>query len=772
MRHSIVCSVVGLLVSASVALADPKPTLVAPRAALVDPGDGDNVLMSNGLHSKALQGSIAKLMTAYVVSWAVDEGHVKWTDKIKLTKRDTQQACTCMKFTSSPPSPCSTSSATQVGDQFELEDLVRVTLNQSTGESSDAIAQHVARKVYGLPVAASVDDSNHLMDLFIGLMNKRAKELHLDDSTWITVHGGDSCDFGNEGCDPKCTKSSCNPTQCGECNGGTSVHDLALLWHALVRDEPKFLRLIGSRAFELDEADGSFYNSYRHSFSYYPGLDGDKNGGSGECPADSGSTSASCHIAQATRGGHALIPVVLQSFNVVGSSKLGVGTDDVTAMLRWGFDKVLEPKRRIDSATLLADVAKDHAIACNEGMCFTALRTTTDALKVVAWSVNPSAPSLSKLATSSGPASGYSSLTALDVDANALGTVVAMISGGKLVLARWWMTGGISPPPPLPPNVHLTFLGDSGTAGGDGTLARVRLAGDQLAVTAVRRADGTLRLSTWKLGGGASPTAQNAVKHLADGSSASAPNVGATGELVLAVAPDPDSAGNYIAVTADVTAAGAAALQAWRVNATSGAVTYLAASSLGSGRNISIADDGVGKIGVTFTTGTATTGTPRVEAWDVTHAGTFVRTMSWTEPDVATATAIAPLGPPATKSGIVPAATLAASANVYASATCGSNSTRTGKDSQRNAASFLTAARRSTGAQLAAWDAPIHYNEVTGTLGDYRLSDSESAWGSADNIRLAVMRQSDPLLNHYVTEQMRSDGTLLVIAWRVGTATH
>ena len=30
------------------------------------------------------------------------------------------------------------------------------------------------------------------------------------------------------------------------------------------------------------------------------------------------------------------------------------------------------------------------------------------------------------------------------------------------------------------------------------------------------------------------------------------------------------------------------------------------------------------------------------------------------------------------------------------------------------------------------------------------------------------MRQSDPLLNHYVTEQMRADGTLLLIGWRVG----
>ena len=207
--------------------------------------------------------------------------------------------------------------------------------------------------------------------------------------------------------------------------------------------------------------------------------------------------------------------------------------------------------------------------------------------------------------------------------------------------------------PGLPPNGKATFLGDSGTAGGPGTLARVRLAGDLMAVTAVRATDGTLRLSTWKLGGGGSPTARTPCSTWPTAAPRARPTSAPRGELVLAVAPGPGSAGNYIAVTADVTGAGAAALQAWRVNATTGAVTYLGATSLGSGRNISIADDGVGKIGVTYTTGTATTGTPRVEAWDVAHDGTFVRTMGWTETDVATATAIAPLGPPATKSGIV-----------------------------------------------------------------------------------------------------------------------
>jgi D-alanyl-D-alanine carboxypeptidase len=769
MRQSIVLWLaVVLLASAAGLHADPQPTLVAPRAVLVDPDDDDNILMSVGLHSKALQGSIAKLMSAYVVSWAVKKGYVSWSDKVKLTKRDTQQACSCIKFAATPPSPCATSSTTQIGEQFTLEDLVRVTLNQSTGESADAIAEHVARKVYGLPVAATVADSNHLMDLFIGLMNKRAKDLKLDDSLWITVHGGDTCDFGSEGCDPNCTPSSCHPTQCGECNGGTSVRDLARLWHALVSDEPKFLGLVGTRGFELAQSGGAFYNSYRHSIFYYPGVDGEKNGGSGACPFDPGSTSASCQMSQATRAGHPLIAAVLQSFNTVGNSRLGVGTNDVTAMLRWGYDKVLEPKRRIDSGTQLTDVAQDHALACNEGICFTALRTTQSSFKMVAWGVDPSAPSLTKLTTSTGPSSGYVAVSAVDVDAGAASTVAALIDNGKLVVARWWLTGGPSSPG-LPPNVHLTFLGDKKN-GGAGTLARVRMASDALAVTALRRSDGTIKLASWKLGGGSSPTTQNAVKRLAEATSTSVPNIGATGELRLAVVADPGADGSFVALTGDVTVGAGVYLQAWRVNSNSGAITYLSNTYLGLGRNLAIAGHGVGKLGVTYTTGTAISGTPRVEVWDVTHGGVFTRTLGWTETTTADSTAIAPLGPAPAKAGIAAAATLQTSTNTYSSATCGANSAPNTQASQKSAVAFLTAAG-GTSAKLAAWDSPIYYNEVFGSLGDYRLSDSETAWGSASSIRLAVMPQSDPLLNHYVTEQMRGDGTLLLIAWRVGTPT-
>src|SRR5262245_11892260 len=199
---------------------------------------------------------------------------------------------------------------------------------------------------------------------------------------------------------------------------------------------------------------------------------------------------------------------------------------------------------------------------------------------------------------------------------------------------------------------------------------------------------------------------------LADDSSTNTPNIGASGELVLAADADPAATGSYLVVTGTVTAAGSAALQLWRMSA-AGAFTYVGAQTLGNGRNLSLANDGVGKFGVSYTSGTATSGTPRVEVWDVTQAGVFTRTLGWSETSGgATATAIAPLGPAATKSGITAGATLSSTQNSFTSATCGANFTPSKQASQGSAAAFLTAAQRSAGATLAVWDSPKHYLEV------------------------------------------------------------
>src|SRR6266700_5449781 len=112
------------------------PAVTAVRAILTDPADDDKILYWKAGNSVALQGSIAKLMTAYVTFWAARQGQVKLSDVVELTPRDVKQGCTCMKFSGSGAN-CSLTSSTVAGDKFLLRDLLEVTLNQSAGESCD-----------------------------------------------------------------------------------------------------------------------------------------------------------------------------------------------------------------------------------------------------------------------------------------------------------------------------------------------------------------------------------------------------------------------------------------------------------------------------------------------------------------------------------------------------------------------------------------------------------------------------------------------------------
>jgi len=757
------------------------PAVVGPRAIIVDPTQ-DKVLFEKAPDSRALQGSIAKLMTAFVTSRAVKDGLASWDDTVTLTPRDAIQGCTCMQSVNNlitntnppPPQICSATSATQAGQKFKLKELLQVTLNQSTGESTDAIAEFIARKVLNQPAPHTQADSEHLMDLFVGLMNKRAHELHLDHSTFVTVHGGDTCDFAT-GCDPHCEVGNCHPENCpqgSQCGGGTTVRDLTTLWDTLVKDEPLFFSLIGVRAFALDQADkdATFFNSYGHGYGYYAGINGDKNGGSGACPA------ISCWMAQSTRGGHPLVSAVLQSFvtnnSVTPPTTTTKAPSDLATMFRWAYGYVLAPRRVVDSGNQETETASDHAIACNQGQCFTAIRTQSDTLGLIAWNVSIDQAILERLTTFS-PAPGgpgnYSKLSAVDVAANQFGTVVAMVTDGNVVVGDWQLTGGPSGPVP---NVHLTFGGDTGNQGGTGSLVRVGLMGDSMALTAVRADDGTIRLSSWKIGFSAQPT-QTTLSRLANGSSSSAPNLGTTGELQLAVGPDPKNPGkDFVAMTAAATATGSASVQSWRIDGTTGSISFLKNFLLNGARNISIANNGVGKFGLGFTNGSASTGTVQVETLDVDRAGTITPTLNMADSssDLASATVMAPLGPAAKSAGIKVPTPEPTTTNTFNTTKCGANFAPVAPQSQGDAAAFLSGVARTSGATLAAWDSPVFFTEDA-VVADRRLADSGSAWGKASSIRIAAIDTENPLKNQYVTQQMRSDGTLLLIGWGTGKAT-
>ena len=114
MRMNLLCLALIISLTGTASAQDniTPPSVSAPRAVLLDPKTKD-LLFSKAPDQRALQGSVARLMTAYVTFWAINKGLVSLDDQVPMSLRDTQQACSCMKsktiwlhFSASATGPC------------------------------------------------------------------------------------------------------------------------------------------------------------------------------------------------------------------------------------------------------------------------------------------------------------------------------------------------------------------------------------------------------------------------------------------------------------------------------------------------------------------------------------------------------------------------------------------------------------------------------------------------------------------------------------------
>ncbi|HUL65624.1 MAG TPA: hypothetical protein VLW55_13495 [Burkholderiaceae bacterium] len=761
--------------------APPPPTVSAERSALIDP-QAEFIVFSKSAYENTQPGSIGKLMTAYVVFWAVEQKLVNWSDVVTLTPRDTQQGCTCMNprlvifnykladgtactpfsagcipaasttaCTAATPlafnQTCSSNgSQAQPGETFLLRDLMKVSLNQSTGESTDAVAQHVAAAYLGLsPVnaATTLAESNALMNVFLGLMNERSQALGLN-SRWYTVHGGATCDFAG-GCNPECKSMNCDTSVCPQgtvcANGGTNALDITRLWRALAQ-YPLFLQMIGNRGpwtllQQTNPPQPYGASPFTHGYGYYPGLDGDKNGQSQlaaspshDCfndPPVGNPVGAPCWIAEATRAGRPLIASALQA------TGFAAGQTDLAALLRYGFFYTLLPQRIVDSGTQAPEVVKDHRLACSEGMCFSAFRTPDDRLSFTGWNVDIDQHVLTRAAyvpSATGPAR-VGAVTDFDIAYHNFSIVVAAVTSGHVTLTTWQLGNGL--PDPVTHTVKIDFKADSGTLAGDGAGVRLLSLGDDVLLSVITDATGAMRLTTWKIDAAGTPTRlkdTGVTAHVAQELALA----GAELNLGRARAEEPPT---YQAVMATRTPYGTLRLYSWLVNSADGRIAFQQSSAAVDkdepARNISIATNGGGKFGTSMTEGSGMSGPHEIIFWDVAQDGTFARTQASTQGgESASETAIVPLGP----AGHAP-----------------------------GPSAFVTAVQENAHTKLIAWDLP---RLLEGNASDYRVSDSGPAAGPASMLRMVQMAGATPGDEKYVSALKQGDNTLKLIGWSLG----
>jgi D-alanyl-D-alanine carboxypeptidase len=294
------------------------PTITAERAVVLDPQSSNVIYAKNGSPVEAAMGSTAKIMTMYVALKAVSDGHVAFSDKITISAKAAKQACNC--FASDSPG------ILVAGDKMTLHDALSAVAI-SDGEPTVAVAEYVAKAVVdgSKTPNATEAQSAYWEQQFIGLMNDEVDALGLADTHFATVHGGDE------------------PSQ------HISPESLALLWEHGRSDHQHWLTYLGWWNRDLyvypgGAAVGVPYNE-KNAHTFYPNVEGAKGGNSVEC--------IDCFVTSADRLGRRVTATNLQSTS---------NTADAAEQLRFGFEKLLEPK--VAASAPVVGI-QDHALSCS-----------------------------------------------------------------------------------------------------------------------------------------------------------------------------------------------------------------------------------------------------------------------------------------------------------------------------------------------------------------------------------------------------------------------
>ena len=185
----LVCAALALLLFAGLALparaADMN--LPAKSAVLMDVATGQ-VLYEQNAHEPLAPASVTKVMTMLLVMEAIDSGRIKWDDMVTTSETAAAKGGSQVYL--------------KVGETMSISEMVKCIAVSSANDCACAMAEHLA----GSEAA------------FVENMNRRAKELGMNDTNFVNCTG---LDDAAEAKDHK-----------------TSAYDIALMSRELLKNHP------------------------------------------------------------------------------------------------------------------------------------------------------------------------------------------------------------------------------------------------------------------------------------------------------------------------------------------------------------------------------------------------------------------------------------------------------------------------------------------------------------------------------------------------------
>lgn len=209
--------------STSVSLASEPIDIVSKSALLMEASTGKIIYEKNS-HEKLLPASVSKVMPLVLIMEALDSGRIKLNDKVTVSEYAASMGGSQVYL--------------EPGEQMSVHDMLKAIVVSSGNDATVAMAEFIAGSEQA----------------FVRMMNDKAKELGMNDTTFYNTTGLDD-------------EEPCNTT---------CAHDIALMSRELIK-HPKIFEY--STIWIDSLRDGKFGLSNTNKLvRFYPGANGLKTG--------------------------------------------------------------------------------------------------------------------------------------------------------------------------------------------------------------------------------------------------------------------------------------------------------------------------------------------------------------------------------------------------------------------------------------------------------------------------------------------------------------
>ena len=183
----IICIVLVLAAVLTVPVSAVDMQIPAKSAVLMDVSTG-TILYEQDAHTPLAPASVTKVMTMLLIMEAIDDGRIKWEDTVTTSEAAAAKGGSQVYL--------------KVGETMSVSDMVKSIAVSSANDCACAMAEHIA----GSEAA------------FVDMMNKRARELGMQDTNFVNCTGLDDDDSAK--------------------NHKTSAYDIALMSAELLKNHP------------------------------------------------------------------------------------------------------------------------------------------------------------------------------------------------------------------------------------------------------------------------------------------------------------------------------------------------------------------------------------------------------------------------------------------------------------------------------------------------------------------------------------------------------